>query len=258
LFSASDPFLAMTPATLLSYLALANLALAMFNLIPAFPLDGGRSLRALLLSAAGRERATKIAVMLGVAFATLFVVIGVWQLNPILVLLGLFVVFAAQAEARAERVLSAMQRLTVGQYALWDMGGIDPREPLTLALRGGPRDIAVTEGGRVVGMLWRSQLLDGLAGGMAGRTVAEVMDHDVWIADINDSVFDVQRQMNRMNRWAVPVTEGGRYRGIFTADRFVSLYHQVSPGIMKSTSIPAEWREAISETFEIWTRFRRR
>lgn len=258
LFSTSDPLAAMTPATLLSYLAFTNLAIMLFNLLPAFPFDGGRMLRAALVPGAGRDRATRVAVGLGIGFAVLFVAIGIWQRNAVLILLGVFVVVAARAEARAERVQSAMRRLKVGQYALWDMGGIAPSQPLTFALRGGPRDITVTDGGQVVGMLWRSQLLDSLAGGVPGRTVADVMDPAVWVADINDSIFDVQQQMNRMNRWAVPVTEGGRYRGIFTADRFVALYRQISPSVAGPRSIPDEWREAIVETFASWKRARRR
>ncbi len=258
LFSTSGPLGTMTPATLLSYLAIFNLFLMTFNLIPAFPVDGGRMLRAALSPGLGRDRATSIAVSAGLVFAVLFVVVGIWQRNPILIVLGLFIFFAAQAEARVERVQSAMRRLKVGQYALWDMGGISPKEPLTFALRGGPRDIAVTENGEVLGMLWRSHLLDGLAGGVAGRTVADVMDRSIYIADINDSIYDVQLNMNRMNRWAVPVTEAGRYRGIFTADRFVHLNRQIAPGLMGNPSISTEWREAITETLSSWKHSRRR
>ncbi len=252
-FPSDDLLERLTLTSMLGYLALTNLLVMLFNLIPAFPFDGGRMLRAVLVPGAGRERATRIAVALGYVFAVVFVAIGAWERNPILLILGVFIVFAAWAEARAERVQAVMQRLTVGQYALWDMGGIGPREQLTFALRGGPRDMAVTVDGRVVGMLWRSQLLDSIASGMGGRAVEEVMDRAFWAADVNDSIFDVQSQMNRRNRWAVPVTESGRYRGIFTADRFTSLYRQIAHG-GGSWSIPREWRDAISETFSSWSR----
>jgi Zn-dependent protease/CBS domain-containing protein len=257
LFSSNDPLGTVSPATLITYLAMSNLFIMLFNLLPAFPMDGGRMLRAVLSRSLGRERATSAAVSAGLAFAALFIVIGIWQRNLIPIILGLFVFFAAQAEARVERIQSAMRKLKVGQYALWDMGGVDPREPLTFALRGGPRDIAVTENGRVVGMLWRSILLEGLAGGVAGRRVGDVMDSNVIVADVNDSIYDVQLQMHRMNRWAVPVTEGGRYRGIFTADRFVSLYRQISPTMLGNRSISEEWREAILHTLSSWKNYRR-
>jgi Zn-dependent protease len=253
---AGDPLKRLSMTSMLGYLAITNLLVMLFNLIPAFPFDGGRMLRASLVPGLGRERATRIAVLLGFAIAVVFVVLGAWERSLLLVILGFFVIFAAWAEARAERVQAVMQRLTVGQYALWDMGGIGPDEQLTFALRGGPRDMAVTEGGQVVGMLWRSQLLDSIANGMGGRRVAEVMDQGFWAADVNDSVFDVQLQMSRSNRWAVPVLESGRYRGIFTADRFVSLYRQIARG-GGGISLPREWREAISETFSSWTGTRR-
>ena len=79
--------------------------------------------------------------------------------SVILALLAIFVMVVAYAEDRAVRVESAMRRLRVGQFALWDMGGLSPDQPLTYALRGGPRDVAVTVDGRVVGMLWRNELL---------------------------------------------------------------------------------------------------
>ncbi|CAN0501097.1 unnamed protein product, partial [Phaeothamnion confervicola] len=99
--------------------------------------------------------------------------------------------------------------------------------PLTFALRGGPRDIVVTENGYVLGMLWRTDLLEALRGGHADALVGDLMDSAIPVADIDDSIYDVQRRMNETNRWAVPVTEDGLYRGIFTADRFVHLYRQI-------------------------------
>lgn len=249
-----DVLASITPASLVAYIAITNLFIMLFNLLPAFPVDGGRMLRAALTPGLGRDRATSVAVAIGMGMAVLIIALGVQQRQPVLPVLGVFVFFAARAEARMERVQSAMRRLKVGQFALWDMGGVSPDEPLTLALRGGPRDLVVTKHGRVVGMLWRFQLLDGLQGGMAGRTVADLMDQSVYVADIDDSVFDVQQEMTRANRWAVPVTEDGQYRGIFTADRFVHLHRQIAPGLLEGRALSAEWREAIEDTLS----FRRR
>jgi CBS domain-containing protein len=87
----------------------------------------------------------------------------------------------------------------------------------------------VTDGGRVIGMLWRNNVLSALRGGLADQTVADVMDVDFVTADVDDSVYDVQQRMSELSRWAVPVVEDGQYRGIFTADRFVHLYRQINP-----------------------------
>lgn len=247
----------MTPGSLLAYVAATNLFLLVFNLLPAFPMDGGRVLRALLTPSVGRERATAIAVRIGIVIAAVMIAAGLWQGSLVLPVVGLFVIVAAHAEGRVVRVESAMRKLRVGQFALWDMGGIAPDRPLTFALRGGPRDIVVTENGYVMGMLWRTQLLESLQGGQGSRSVGEVMDSEIVVADVTDSVYDVQQLMTSMNRWAVAVTEDGLYRGIFTADRFVHLYQQVAPGIFSQrVTIPAEWREAIAANFRMrpWKR----
>lgn len=256
LFGAGDRFRTLDVASMVAAIGVLNLGLMVFNLLPAFPLDGGRVLRAAMTPRIGRNRATEIATKLGVVIAVMLMLVGAWQRDLMLPVFGLFIIFAARAEARMVRVESQMRSLRVGQYALWDMGGISPDDPLTFALRGGPRDMVVTSRGRVVGMLWRTQLLEGLQGGVTGRTVADVMDRSVYVADVDDSIFDVQQQMTRMRRWAVPVTENGLYRGIFTAERFVGLYRQLAPGFQeREWTISEEWKDAISSTFR---RMRRR
>lgn len=240
----------MTPASFLAYVALTNLFLFLFNLIPAFPMDGGRVLRAALSPTMGREKATRVAVWLGVALSLTLMVIGLVMGSIPVVVMGVFVLVAALAEGRVVRVEHAMRTLRVGAYALWDAGGIAPERPLTFALRGGPRDIVVTENGYVLGMLWRADVLEALQGGRSDALVGEIMDSAIPVADVTDSIFDVQRQMNAANRWAVPVTEDGMYRGIFTADRFVHLYRQIAPGLSAQRILPPdEWRQAIADTF---------
>jgi hypothetical protein len=193
-------------------------------------MDGGRVFRAGLTKVWGRETGTRIAVVIGETFAVVLFVFSIFVAQSvILVLLSVFVFVVAYAENRAVRVESAMRRMHVGQLALWDMGGIAPDQPLTNALRGGLRDIAVTENGRVVGMLWRNRLLTELGTAGGGRTVGEVMERDPFTVDIDMTVYDVQRLMDERDRWAVPVLESGMYRGIFTGDRFTHIYRQLSP-----------------------------
>ena len=215
---------------LMTTLIYANLLIIVFNLLPAFPMDGGRIFRASLTAFMGREAATRIAALVGEAFAIMLFVFSVFVAQSvILALLALFVLVVAYAEDRAVKVESAMRRLRVGQFALWDMGGISPDQPLATALRGGPRDIAVTEDGRVVGMLWRNRLLAELARGPNGRTVADAMETHVLSVDADMPIYDVQRVMDEHSLWAVPVTESGLYRGVFTGDRFLHIYGQLAP-----------------------------
>jgi Zn-dependent protease len=217
-----------TPSGLIVYLFLTNIMLVIFNLLPAFPMDGGRLVRAGLTHLLGREQATKIAVGLGVIAAALIGGVGLWWGDFALPLIAIFIIVAAYGESRIVRLEESMRRLRVGQFALWDRGGLTPSDPLTFALRGGPRDAAVTEDGEVVGMIWRTELLSILNGGVGQRTVGDVMDRNVETVSIDDSVFDVQQQMQRSHRWAMPVIENGQYRGIFTADRLIHVYRYLN------------------------------
>lgn len=219
---------------LLTTLLYANVLIIVFNMLPAFPMDGGRIFRAAIASVLGRDVGTRIAVIVGEALAAMLLLFSLFVVQSIiLALLAVFIMVVAYAEDRAVRVESAMKRLRVGQFALWDMGGIAPEQPLANALRGGPRDLAVTKDGRVIGMLWRNTLLAELRQTAPEKTVGEVMERNPLTVDIDTPIYDVQRLMNEQGRWAVPVTESGQYRGVFTGDRFLHLYRQIAPDPMR-------------------------
>jgi Zn-dependent protease len=219
-----------SPMGLLTTLLYANLLIIVFNILPAFPMDGGRVFRAGLSTALGRETGTRVAVLVGEAFALILLLFSIFiAQSVILVLLSVFVMVVAYGEDRAVRVESAMRRMRVGQFALWDLGGISPDQPLINALRGGLRDMVVTENGRVVGMLWRNRLLAEMGKTASGKIVRDVMDVDPVTVDIDSPIHDVHQLMEEQGLWAVPVIEAGIYRGIFTGDRFRHIYSQLSP-----------------------------
>jgi Zn-dependent protease/predicted transcriptional regulator len=104
------------PGGLLFYLPLlvvTNIALVVFNLIPAFPMDGGRIFRALLAMRLGRVRATRFAALFGQAIAVLFVIVGLWQGAFTLTLIGLFVFTTARAENAMVQLDDVLQRHVV-------------------------------------------------------------------------------------------------------------------------------------------------
>ena len=213
-----------SPAGFLLYLWIANLLLAIFNLIPAFPMDGGRVLRAGIALFRGRLTATRIAVGIGYMFAVLLTVVGLWAGDFLMPLVSVFILVAARTETRHVEMESALRALPVGQFALWEAGGVRPDEPLAQAMRGGPRDVSVTQDGVVVGMLWRNELLKHLNGAHRELLVRDVMDRRFNAVEVTDSVFDVHLWLTTTSRPAVPVVEQGQYRGIFTLERLAHVH----------------------------------
>jgi Zn-dependent protease len=215
-------------AGFLFYLLLANITLAVFNLLPAFPMDGGRILRAGVTPILGRQAATTVAVSIGITLGMLIGIVAVISQEYLIVLVMAFVVLAAVAEGRAVRLEESMRRLRVGQFAVWDRGGVAPSDPIALALRQGARDLAVTHNGRLVGMVWRQQLIEAMSHGGLNRRIGEIMDTDFVSLPSETSVFDAQRWMSQVSQWTIPVADSGVYRGVFTSDRLVHVQRHIS------------------------------
>ena len=91
-----------------------NIALAVFNLVPAFPMDGGRVLRALLATRLSYARATRIASRIGQVLAGIFMLIGLLKPQPIWVLIGMFIYLGAAQEAALVEMKAALGAATVG------------------------------------------------------------------------------------------------------------------------------------------------
>ena len=216
-----------SPAGFILYLWIANLLLAAFNLIPAFPMDGGRVLRAAISTFRGKAEATQTAVLIGYGFAGILAFGGLLMGDLLMPLVSIFIVVVAQMEVNFVRIESALRQLPVGQFALWEAGGIRPDAPLAHAVNGGPRDVAVTRDGVVVGMLWRHDLLRHLNGAHRDLFVRDIMDRRFNAVDVSDSVYDVHLWLTTSNRPAVPVVENGVYRGIFTGERLAHVYEHL-------------------------------
>ncbi len=146
----------------LGKLLVINLSIAVFNLVPAFPMDGGRVLRALLARGRSRERATEIAARIGQVLAFAFAGAGV-LLSPGLLLIALFVWMGAEQERVVAKLQAKLAPLKVRDAMVSSFTSLDADTPICeamdLSTRGFQHDFPVRSGGRVVGLLSREELV---------------------------------------------------------------------------------------------------
>jgi Zn-dependent protease/CBS domain-containing protein len=226
-------------APLLSKLFFANVTLAAFNLLPAFPMDGGRVFRALLALRLPHARATELAARTGQAIAVLLGFAGVFT-NPMLVLIGVFVWLGAHQEATLVAERSALEGLFVDQAMITDFRTLAPGDPLAHAAELGvvsfQRDFPVVADGVLVGVLTRSDLVNGLSRAGALAPVSLAMRTDVPTVDPGDRLEAVLTSEDRFS--ATMVVRGGRLFGILLPENLAALVR------LRSAARPAERRYA--------------
>jgi Zn-dependent protease/CBS domain-containing protein len=211
----------------LERLLLVNLFLAGFNLIPAFPMDGGRVLRALLATRLSYVRATEVAASVGQVMAFFFGFVGLFT-NPFLVFIALFVWLGASSEAAMAQMRSAFSGLPVSRAMLTDFAVLSPGDPLSraveLTLAGSQTDFPVLEEGRPVGVLRQGDLLAGLSRGGPDARVGDFMQPGALVVDPNEMLDDVfARLQAEGGRTTFPVMRGGRIVGILTSENIGEL-----------------------------------
>jgi Zn-dependent protease/CBS domain-containing protein len=208
---------------LLAYLALANLFLALFNLLPALPMDGGRILRALLAMRLDYRRATAIAAGIGQAFALGAGLVGFVSGNLLLVLIAIFVWFGAGQEAGQAEERTTLSGLRVGQAMTRKLQTVLATDPLatavdlTLSSFQGDFPVLDPASGRVVGLLTRRDLVHGLHTGGADTPIGQVMRTTYVTARSDDPLFETQRRMATGSGESVVVIDGdGALVGLLT------------------------------------------
>lgn len=210
-----------------------NIMLVLFNLLPAFPMDGGRVLRALLSMRLGAVRATRIAATVGQAFA---VVLGFWGLftSPVLVLVALFVWVGAAQEAGMVEVRAALGGIALRQIMISDFHWLEADDTLAraveLTLAGSQKDFPVLAQGVVVGVLTQPQLLRALEErGRTGR-VGDVMATSFETADVNELAEVVFRRLQACECRTIPVVSESRLVGLVTMENvgeYLSIRHAI-------------------------------
>lgn len=213
----------------LARLAAVNIFLVLFNLIPAFPMDGGRVLRAVLAYRFGRARATAIAATIGQGLAFVFGFLGLVGGNPILVFIAIFVYLAAAAEAGEAGLADAARRYTVDRAMIRSFETLGPEatvdEAADALLRTTQREFPVTDGsGRLRGFLTRDDMIRALKAHGPKTPVIEVMTTDVPTITAGQSLELAVRQMrDRQAPFVGVLAEDGRLVGYVSRENLMEL-----------------------------------
>jgi CBS domain-containing protein len=217
---------------LVFYLLSMNVSLCTFNLIPAFPMDGGRVLRALLALRLDYLRATRIAVNVGRGLAMLLGVAGLVLFQFPLVLIAVFIYAGGGYERRMVEVKKTLQGLQVRQAVTRELRAVTPTTPLAhvldLIFHGYQSNFPVVEGRQLVGVLVQEDILATLRERGANVPVGQVMRTDFPVVNLSDSLLHVQQLIAKSGVKAVPVVEDGSFRGLITLDNINQTYTLIS------------------------------
>ncbi len=224
-----------------SYLALSNLLLGVFNLLPAYPMDGGRVLRAFLAMRMDYAKATSWAVNIGQGLAWFLGLFGVLSGNWMLVIIAMFIYLGAGQEGRRVEVKNVLGELRASQAMAQTLQTLTPEASLAqavnLILHGFQTDFPVLEDGKLIGFLTETDLVTALKKHGPETTVREAMRIDFPIADPGEALFDVQQKMGKSRLRSIPVTKGGQLAGLITAQDIneAFLFISLSPGLIRKT-----------------------
>lgn len=203
-----------------------NLWLAGFNMLPAFPMDGGRVLRAILAARMDFARATQIAARVGQTMAFFFGLLGLFT-NPFLIFIALFVWMGAEQEAAAAQVKTSLGSIPVANAMLTDFRTIQPDDPLSIAvdhiLAGWQQDFPVVFGERVLGILTREDLLRALAQQGAEVLVRDAMRRDFQTVGPHSTLAEALALLQESQCRTIPVIHEGRLVGLLTPDNVAEL-----------------------------------
>jgi len=218
--------LSVTGGLFLQRLMLINVILAVFNLFPAFPMDGGRVLRAALSMRMGRNRATQAAAKIGQGLALFLGFIGLLY-NPFLLFIALFVWIGAAAEAGMEQIKSTLSDMAVGQAMLTDYHVLSPDNNLAYAIKltlaGSQKEFPVVLNEDVVGVLTQDDLLKGLQTGGEQAPVSDWMQTQIHSADINQPVHRILQELQTCHCPLLCVTSEGKLAGIVNLENIMEL-----------------------------------
>ncbi len=215
-----------------AWLPWANIMLAVFNLLPAFPMDGGRILRAIMALKMPYVKATKVAVDIGHIFAILF---GFWGLvggNIVLILIAMFIYIAASSEETQVSVTETLKNFRVKDILSNHFLTIDKNTPISkileLIFKSRQEDFPVVEGDQFLGFVTRNDVIAATHKFGSEKRAGDIMRTDLPTVKAEEKLLKAQKIMEENEVRALPVISDGRLRGIVTLEDIFRVYSLVS------------------------------
>ena len=218
-----EPLQAITLTTgpFLERMMAVNIFLVAFNMIPAFPMDGGRVLRAILATRKEYGRATQIAANVGQGIAVIFGFIGMFY-NPFLLFIAFFVWIGASQEASMAHLNSAIKGIPVQQAMITDFKTLQSTDSLdkavALTLAGSQKDFPVADNGHVEGVLTQTDLMKALSQKDLHPTVASAAQDKFVTVDSHEMLEAAFVKLQGCNCHTLPVLHNGELVGLVTMD----------------------------------------
>ncbi|MDZ7337053.1 MAG: site-2 protease family protein [candidate division KSB1 bacterium] len=226
-----------TTGPFLQRLLVVNLFLAGFNLIPAFPMDGGRVVRALLAMRMDYARATHVAATLGQGIALLFGFIGFF-VNPFLIFIALFVWIGAAQESSVASMRTLFTDVPVSSAMLTDFRALHPDDSLQraidLVLAGYQQDFPVVVDGTVVGILSRNDLMTALAEHGRDYPVSAAMTSEFEVVESSEMLQNAMARLQGCKCHVMPVVSAGVLRGLLTPEN-IAEFMMIHSALERST-----------------------
>jgi len=226
-----SPSLATWPGTIAQGFWI-NLILAGFNLLPAFPMDGGRVLRSLLARKMDYRKATSIAVNIGHLFALVFGYLGLMHGHFILIFIAFFIYMAASAEEAQVDVRETIKTFKVSDVLSKEFmtlrSDISLSKVLELVFHSHQEDFPVVDGDNLTGFITRADIINNIHQHGTSKLVKDIMRRDFPTVKPDQLLTNVQKTMEEAELKALPVIKDGRVFGVITLEDISRVYSVMS------------------------------
>jgi CBS domain-containing protein len=214
----------------------ANVSLAIFNMIPAFPLDGGRVFRASLGFFTSYQQATQVAAMVGRVLAIGLGLVAIFSGQIWLAFIALFIFFVGGQEAQAVAARSVLRQAQAGQLLARNAVALSPQATVGQAgsmLFSARQDNFVVMNpvnGELMGVLSSSKVMQALQQGQWHRRVSEIMEHAGYIPKVatNARLDEVQDKLSQTSSGVAAVYDGLHFRGLISLDDIYRAFRLLS------------------------------